>query len=128
MIHKIFMYICLMYSKELIKGTLKPIVLKLLSEHDKMYGYEITQKVKEMTDGKIVITEGALYPLLHKLQAEQLLSTETVQIGKRVRKYYSLTEQGNSTANQLIDEFIDFMATMKLVLNTQNPGYGSAIG
>jgi len=31
------MYIYTMYSKELTKGTLKPIILKLLSEHDKMY-------------------------------------------------------------------------------------------
>mgnify|MGYP001277560220 CR=1 FL=1 len=41
-----------MYSNELIKGTLKTIVLKLLSENGKMYGYEMTQKVKELTDGK----------------------------------------------------------------------------
>jgi PadR family transcriptional regulator PadR len=122
------MYICLMYSKELIKGTLKPIVLKLLAENDKMYGYEITRKVKEMTEGKIVITEGALYPLLHKLEAEKLLTTETVKIGKRVRKYYRLTEQGNSAMQEMVDEFIDFMSTMKLVLGAnQNPGYGNAV-
>ena len=54
------MYICLMYSKELLKGTLKTIILKMLSESDSMYGYQITQKVKEITEGKINITEGAI--------------------------------------------------------------------
>ena len=49
-----------MYSKELLKGTLKTIILKLLSESDRMYGYQITQKVKEVTEGKINLTEGAL--------------------------------------------------------------------
>ena len=38
-----------------------------------MYGYEITQKVKELTKNKIQITEGALYPLLHKLEAEGIV-------------------------------------------------------
>ncbi len=63
------MYICcyvyphtMIYSSELIKGTLKTIVLKLLADNKKMYGYEITQKVKELTGDKIQITEGALYP------------------------------------------------------------------
>ncbi|MGB0525509.1 MAG: PadR family transcriptional regulator [Flammeovirgaceae bacterium] len=105
-----------MYSKELMKGTLKTIVLKLLAENNRLYGYEITQHVKELSEGKIVITEGALYPLLHKLEAEGLLSTETVKIGKRIRKYYSLTQQGNATATEKIDEFAAFVQTMQLVL------------
>ena len=110
------MYICLMYSKELLKGTLQTIILNLLAENDKMYGYEITQKVKELTDGKINITEGALYPSLHKLEAEGLLSTETVNIGKRVRKYYSLTKQGGATATDKVNELVDFMNTLKFLL------------
>ena len=116
-IHNSLMYICLMYSNELIKGTLKTIVLKLLSENDKMYGYEITHYVKESTKGKILITEGALYPTLHKLEADGYLKTETVNIGKRVRKYYSLTKTGDSQAKERIDEFSDFINTMKLILN-----------
>lgn len=107
-----------MYSQELIKGTLKTIVLKLLAENGKMYGYEITQKVKELTDEKIVITEGALYPLLHKLEADKLLTTEKVSIGKRVRKYYTLTKSGKSAMQEKVEEFIDFLATMKLLLNS----------
>lgn len=110
------MYICVMYSNELIKGTLKTIVLKLLSEQGRMYGYEITQKVKDLTDGNIVITEGALYPLLHKLEADGLLVTEKVSIGKRVRKYYSLTSDGSASASEKITEFMDYMKTMKFIL------------
>lgn len=105
-----------MYSKELMKGTLKTIVLKLLAENDRLYGYEITQHVKELSDGKILVTEGALYPMLHKLEAEGLLATETVKIGKRVRKYYSLTTQGNATASEKVDEFAAFVQTMQTIL------------
>ena len=111
------MYICVMYSSELIKGTLKTIVLKLLSETKQMYGYEITQKVKELTDSKIVITEGALYPMLHQLEAEGIVTTETVNIGKRIRKYYTLTHSGNERAKEKLYEFADFINTMNVLLD-----------
>ena len=115
-----------MYSKEIIKGTLKPIILKLLSEKKRMYGYEITQAVKELTSQKIQITEGALYPLLHKLEAEGVVYTETESFGKRIRKYYCLTESGTRRSQELIDEFVDFMATMKHIFEPNaQPGYGS---
>ena len=106
-----------MYSSELIKGTLKTIVLKLLAGQKKMYGYEITQKVKELTGDKIQITEGALYPTLHALEAEGILVTETEYIGKRVRKYYSLSPAGKNLAKQKLSEFADFMNTMKFLLD-----------
>ena len=115
------MYYHPMYSQELIKGTLKTIVLSLLSEHDRMYGYEITQYVKEKTLGGIQLTEGALYPTLHKLEAEGFLTTEKVSIGKRVRKYYSLTETGNKQANDKVMEFRKFSETMNDLLNSFNP-------
>ena len=106
-----------MYSSELIKGTLKTIVLKLLSENKKMYGYEITQRVKDLTGNKIQITEGALYPTLHALEAEGILTTETEFIGKRVRKYYSLSKIGKAKSLEKISEFTDFMNTMKFLLD-----------
>jgi PadR family transcriptional regulator PadR len=59
-----------MYSRELLKGILKPIILKLLSEEDRMYGYKIVQRVKEKTEGRILIKEGSLYPTLHALTNE----------------------------------------------------------
>lgn len=82
-----------------------------------MYGYEITQKVKELTDSKIVITEGALYPLLHQLEAQGVVTTETVNIGKRVRKYYTLTQAGNERAKEKLYEFTDFINTMNVLLD-----------
>lgn len=113
------MYICLMYSKEIIKGTLQPIILKLLEENGPMYGYEITQKVKMLTEGKIEITEGALYPALHKLEAEGVLKTEKKFIGKRVRKYYTLTDQGMSAVTQRVNELLDFVATINLLMKNK---------
>jgi PadR family transcriptional regulator PadR len=114
-----------MYSSELIKGTLKTIILSLLSNEEKMYGYEITQKVKDRTGGKIQLTEGALYPTLHALEAQGILSTEVVNVGNRLRKYYSITPTGKSVANEKVTEFSEFMATMRILLEVQ-PRVGEA--
>ena len=105
-----------MHSPELIKGTLQTIILKLLADHGRMYGYEITQKVKLLSEGTLVLTEGALYPTLHRLEAEGLLQTEKVAMGKRIRKYYHLTDTGNSTVVDKINEFKAFVQTMNEVL------------
>jgi PadR family transcriptional regulator, regulatory protein PadR len=108
-----------MHSSELLKGTLQTIVLKVLKDHGKMYGYEITQCVKDLSEGRILLTEGALYPTLHKLEAEGLLKTEVVNIGKRVRKYYTLTTEGKAHAKDRVVEFVDFIKTMSSVLQVQ---------
>ncbi len=105
-----------MYSKELLKGTLKTIILKLLEENGRMYGYEITRKVKEQTEGKILLTEGALYPTLHKLEADGLVMTEKEHIGKRIRKYYSLTPSGNVASVNKVNEFEAFVKVMGMIL------------
>ncbi|MFK7785961.1 MAG: PadR family transcriptional regulator [Crocinitomicaceae bacterium] len=91
--------------------------MNMLKEHGRMYGYEITQKVKELTDGKIQITEGALYPTLHSLEKTGELEVEKEYIGKRVRKYYRLTPQGQTTVALKVNEFSDFVVTMKALLD-----------
>lgn len=107
----------MIYSSELIKGTLKTIVLKLLADNKRMYGYEITQKVKELTRDRIQITEGALYPTLHALEDEGMVTTETEYIGKRIRKHYRLSTEGKAKARERVNELADFMKTMKFLLN-----------
>jgi len=105
-----------MYSSELVKGTLKTVILKLLTENDKMYGYEITSRVKEMSDGKIQLTEDALYPTLHALENQGILTTEAINVGNRIRKYYAITPTGRTLAQEKISEFKAFMDTMKILL------------
>jgi PadR family transcriptional regulator, regulatory protein PadR len=105
-----------MYSKELLKGTIEIIILKLLSENKRLYGYEITQRVKELTQDKIEISEGALYPALHKLEATGVVTTETVTLGKRVRKYYRLTRQGKSVATRKVKELNEFIRSIGQIM------------
>ncbi len=103
--------------KGLLKGSLQTIILKLLKENQRMYGYEITQVVKEITSGEIQLTEGALYPALHKMENEGLLATSTEQVDNRVRKYYALTQAGREEVETKLKETRSFMANLELLLN-----------
>lgn len=105
-----------MQQTELLKGNLQTIVLKLLADNGRMYGYEITQKARELSEGNMMLTEGALYPTLHKLEAEGFVKTEVITLGKRIRKYYRLTHSGQSYVAGKIDEFIEFVSIMSRVL------------
>ena len=82
-----------------------------------MYGYEITQKVKDLTKGDFEITEGALYPALHRLEAKGLLETETKMVSNRYRKYYSLTKSGKKEVDGALSEMQNFIAGLQSIIN-----------
>jgi PadR family transcriptional regulator PadR len=106
-----------MSSTHLLKGSLQVIILRLLETNGRMYGYEITKTVKEMSKGEFQITEGALYPALHKLEAEGLVETTIELVDGRARKYYSLSKQGQTEAKTKLSDVFEFWRNLQLVLN-----------
>ena len=114
-----------MISSDLIRGSLKTIVLKLLKEEGPLHGYAITQKVEELTQGKIKLTYGALYPVLHKLESENVLVTATEIYNNRIRIYYSLTPKGHSLVVEKIRELNEFIDSLQLIIKTK-PGLSHA--
>ena len=106
-----------MGNQKLYKGSLQTIILKLLAKNEKMYGYEITQKVKQLTKGELSITEGALYPALHKLEAEGFLDVEVAKVDNRLRKYYKLTKNGTKETVNRLAEMEEFLKTMQQIVN-----------
>jgi len=105
-----------MISTELLKGSLKSIVLKLLAENGRMYGYEITRLVEELTMGRIKLTYGALYPVLHKLEVEGSVITESENFNNRIRIYYKLTPKGDNFAQEKIRELEEYLEVMGIFL------------
>lgn len=108
-----------MYSKELIKGTLRTVVLRLIDREGRMYGYQMTKRVSDLSDGKYKLTEGSLYPLLHKLVQDDMLTTETETVNGRPRRYYVITAAGRAAATDRRDEFRRFLLTMQRLLDLQ---------
>ena len=111
------MYICFVKRSSLYKGILQPIVMQLLKDNGRMYGFEITQKVKELTEDQLKITEGALYPLLHRLEADGFLESEQEFVDNRMRKYYCLTSKGQKQSARAFDEVTDLVANLQNIFN-----------
>jgi PadR family transcriptional regulator, regulatory protein PadR len=109
-----------MASGEFIRGTIKTIILKLLAQNKKMYGYEITQKVAELSMHEIKLTYGALYPILYKLESEGLLITVTEIVNNRARKYYTLTSEGKKLAKVKVSELQRFTEILQNILTDRS--------
>jgi PadR family transcriptional regulator PadR len=84
----------------LLPGTLDVLVLKALAARSN-HGYGVARWVREMTDGELVIEEGALYTALHRLEHAGLLLAEwkPSETGRRA-KYYVLTTEGRRILKQ----------------------------
>ena len=93
-----------------------------------MYGYEISQRVKELSSGEIELTYGALYPILYKLENEKLLSTTSEVVDNRARKYYSLTPQGRKLAEVKVSELQKFTETLAIILRPVSPDTNLIVG
>ena len=83
-----------MISKDLAAASSRPMVLSILT-HGENYGYAIIQRVCEASGGRIQWSEGMLYPVLHRLEKEGLITSrwQTSENGRR-RKYYRLSSAG----------------------------------
>lgn len=81
--------------KDLVAASATPMVLGILAEGDN-YGYAIIRRVAELSGGELEWSEGLLYPLLHRLERDGLVSSHWgVAETNRRRKYYHLTERGH---------------------------------
>lgn len=81
-------------SKQLIAASAKPLILTILNQQES-YGYEIIQEVTRLSGGKLEWSDGMLYPVLYKMEKDNLVKTRwEMSDNGRHRKYYSLTEKG----------------------------------
>ena len=84
-------------EKELVAASSVPLVLAILEEGES-YGYAIIQRVRELSRDEIQWTDGMLYPVLHRLEAQGAITSrwKTSETGRK-RKYYALRPQGRKT-------------------------------
>jgi PadR family transcriptional regulator, regulatory protein PadR len=82
-----------LFSKPL-QGSLNLLILKVLSSGP-LHGYAITNSIQEISDDVLQVEEGSLYPALHRMQQDGLISSEWAlsDTNRRVR-FYTLTAKG----------------------------------
>ena len=83
-----------MVSKTLVAASTKPIILSILINGED-YGYQIIQRVKEISGGTLEWSDNMLYPVLRRMEKGGLLvSRWKIHKEGRLRRYYRITEQG----------------------------------
>jgi len=71
-----------------------PMILTIIKQEES-YGYEIIQKIKDQSHNMIIWQEGSLYPVLKKMERNELVRSRWSQtITGKKRKYYSITMKG----------------------------------
>lgn len=84
----------------LIRGTLDLLILKALSTGEK-HGYAVSEWIESVSDGRLLVEEGTLYPALHRLERHRLVSAEWgLSENNRRAKYYGLTKAGKVRLRQ----------------------------
>jgi PadR family transcriptional regulator PadR len=100
------------------KGSTEVLILTLLAE-EPMYGYQISQELHQRSGGYFDMKEGLLYPTLHRMQQEGLLSSEWRQVSTaRRRKYYTITEKGLRALNEQTAEWRTFIKKLLHMVDT----------
>lgn len=83
-----------MNQKEFLRTSGAMLVLSLLEAKD-MYGYEMIESLMLRSENVFEMKEGTLYPLLHRLEKQKLLSSYSIKTEQnRTRKYYKITDKG----------------------------------
>ena len=82
-------------SKELVAASATPLVLSIIAQGGS-YGYAIICRVRELSHGEVVWTDGMLYPVLHRLERQGLIESRwgLSETGRK-RKYYTLRKEGS---------------------------------
>ena len=108
-------------STELVRGTLDTLLLETISRSP-MYGYQICKTVNTRTDGYFDLREGSLYPALHRLERDGMLTSywEKTDAGRR-RKYYRITDKGRGALVTKRREWQQFTIAVERVLATIVP-------
>lgn len=106
------------YEKQIKKGVLEILVLKLLAQEEK-YGYQLISELKERSNDLFVLKEGTLYPILYRLEDENLvLSHWSEPKGKEIsRKYYQITDKGKRELEELCQLWEEFQERVTGILN-----------
>jgi PadR family transcriptional regulator PadR len=88
------------FGKDLVAASAVPLILSILHEGES-YGYAIIRRVHELSGGQMKWTDGMLYPVLHRLEAQGVIVSrwKTAESGRR-RKYYAINRQGRKALDE----------------------------
>ncbi len=101
---------------DLVQGTLDLLVLKILAL-ESLHGWAISQRLKQVSGDVLQVSDGSLYPSLHKLEQEGWIKAEwKPSENNRRAKYYSLTRLGQKELEKETANWRRLSAAISLVV------------
>ena len=80
-------------NPDFLKGVPELLILQVL-DRQPMHGYDLVQAIRQASGCRLDFGEGCVYPVLHRLEKQEFLSSERVTVGGRTRIIYQVTRQG----------------------------------
>lgn len=94
------------------------LVLLLLLQSGKKYGYQLAQELMEFSDGDYELKETTMYPTLYRLTENGYLSSEQIKVGiRRTRVYYSITDKGKQRLQELLNEYYTITNAIEKIIS-----------
>ena len=101
---------------DLLQGTLDLLILRSLAL-ERMHGWAIAQRIRQVSGDVLQVGQGALYPALHKLEQQGWITAEwDVSDNNRRAKYYTLTREGRKALAQETAQWERLSAAISLVV------------
>ena len=98
-----------------LNGQLDPLILATVAE-EPAHGYAILQRLKERSGGAFDLAEGTIYPALHRLERNGLVSSSWSTESGRRRRVYSITRAGASSLEVRRREWKQFSLAIEAVM------------
>jgi len=109
-----------MITKALVAASTKPLLLSILS-YGENYGYRIIKEVERLSGGQIQWTDAMLYPVLHRMEKDDLIQSKWVKRDNgRKRKYYSITQVGMKVLKKEQEQWQNVDQLMRLLWGSTN--------
>ena len=101
---------------DLVQGTLDLLLLKILALQP-LHGWAISQRLKQVSSDELQVSEGSLYPALHKLELAGFIAAEwkNSELGRRA-KVYALTRAGRRRLEQETEHWRRLSSAISRVL------------
>ena len=103
-------------SADILPGTLDLLILKAVSLGS-LHGYGVLLRIQQISDGALLVEQGALYPALYRLEERGLLASEWgVSDNNRRARFYRLTRKGEKQLRREADDWNRLAAAVAMVL------------
>lgn len=101
---------------ERVRGHLRTLLLAAVAAEEPQHGYAVIASLRDVSDGVFSLNEGAVYPVLHQLEADGLISSRWDNANGRRRRSYSLTDAGREQLRNDANDWLEFRDGIDTIL------------